>query len=261
MIDKNITPYQDVNEVISVVSEGVVSIFGDKLVGIYLFGSLSYGDFNPDSSDIDFVSIVKEKVTQEELTKLKKMHIELEKLFPKWADRLESSYTPQYLLTEVLPPKEPRPYYGAQTFYDEAPYGNEWIINNYLLYNHGIRILGSDFKELVKPINMRDVQEASAKDLFKEWEPKLRETEWLEDSHNQCYLVLNLCRILNTVINAQVLSKKKSAAWVKQAYPHWQELIEKAESWKYGVDMGRNEETLQFLQFVIETVDQTQNEQ
>ena len=73
---------------------------------------------------------------------IKKLHKDTGKCFQKWRDRLECSYTPIEMLKNILPPTEPRPYFGGGFFYAEAPYGNEWIINNYLLYEHGIAVIG-----------------------------------------------------------------------------------------------------------------------
>src|SRR5215469_10085390 len=37
-------------------------LLGENLVGVYLHGSLAMGSFNPDSSDIDFLVVAKEKL-------------------------------------------------------------------------------------------------------------------------------------------------------------------------------------------------------
>ena len=251
MINVEPTSYKDINQVITYLAEGISEILQENLIGIYLFGSLTYGDFNNKRSDIDLTVILKNSATKPQLVKLEELHKEAENKYPKWKKRIENSYTPQNMLSSLVPPGA-RPYYGEGVLYSESHYGNEWIINLYLLYNHGIAILGPKCSELLQPIKIKDVQEACIKDLFKEWEPKLREQEWLDNSHCQSYLVLNLCRILNTVINATVLSKKKSATWVKEKYPHqWKELIQTAEDWHYGIEMKQKKEALEFLQFVI----------
>ena len=43
---KHATTYQDINDVLEFLTEGVERIFGDGLVRFYLTGSLSYGDFD-----------------------------------------------------------------------------------------------------------------------------------------------------------------------------------------------------------------------
>ncbi len=253
MISSNPTSHEDVNQVVAYLAQGISDILDQNLVGIYLFGSLTYGDFNDEGSDIDLVAILKNPASEAEIEKLKELHNQVENKYPKWAKRMESSYTPQQMLPSVMPPGA-RPYYGEGVFYAEAPYGNEWIINLFLLYNHGIAVVGPGFSQLVKPVKIEDVQQACVRDLFKEWEPKLREPEWLDNPHYQSYLVMNLCRILNTVLTATARSKKKSAAWVKQEYPGWKELIQTAEEWHYGLEMKQKEKTLEFLKFVIEKV-------
>ena len=56
-----VTPYQDVNNVLLSMAQGIERILGNNLLGLYLCGSLSYGDFNPESSDIDLVAMATEK--------------------------------------------------------------------------------------------------------------------------------------------------------------------------------------------------------
>jgi predicted nucleotidyltransferase len=252
-----VTPYQDVNIVLCSMAQGIERILGNDLRGLYLCGSLSYGDFNPQSSDIDLVAILNRPASANELEPIRELHsIEAQK-YPKWAKRLECSYTPIEMLSNILPPREPRPYYGEGVLYPAALYGNEWIINLYLQYNHGITLLGPEFTTLVAPIDILEVQKASIRDLFKEWQPKLADPGWLDNSHYQSYLVLNLCRILYTVMNRSTGSKKVSAAWAKDQYPEWSTLVQAAEDWHYGTEMTLRAEALAFLKFVIKQIGET----
>jgi RimJ/RimL family protein N-acetyltransferase/predicted nucleotidyltransferase len=254
----SITPYQDVNDVLFKISNDMKDILDDNLIGLYLCGSLTYGDFNPDSSDIDLVAIINQPLSQHELERIKQLHEKIGNNYQKWADRLECSYTPAYMLKNILPPKEPRAYYGGGIFYEEAPYGNEWIINNYLLYEYGIPLIGPDFKTLTPPIDIVEVQKASIRDLFQEWEPKITDLEWLNNSHYQSYLIMNLCRILYTVMCGAAGTKKVSAEWVKNQFgPPWSNLIAVAENWEYGKKMALRNETIDFIKFTIDTIKHT----
>jgi predicted nucleotidyltransferase len=123
--DRNITPYQEINEILLLISNGIKYILSENFVGLYLFGSLTYGDFNLDSSDIDLVAISIKPLNHYEIEKLKQLHKQVEQYNQKWKNRLECSYTPIDMLKNILPPKEPRPYYNDAIFYEEAPYGNE----------------------------------------------------------------------------------------------------------------------------------------
>jgi hypothetical protein len=99
-----------------------------------------------------------------------------------------------------------------------------------------------------------DVQKASIRDLRKEWEPKITDASYLDDSHQQSYVVLNLCRILYIVIRGDAVSKKIAASWAKKEFPQWETLIETADSWYYGVKMERQKEVIEFIKFVIARV-------
>lgn len=248
---KKFTECPEINRIITELTEGMKAIFADRLVGIYLFGSLTYGDFKPERSDIDFMTVIQNPATLAEIKQTNELHKKIEAAYPKWQNKIENSLTPVSMLQNILPPKDPRPYYGEGVMYEAAPYGNEWIINMYLTREYGITLFGKSFKELVPSIDIREVQKASKRDLFQEWEPKLKDPEYLANDHNRSYVVLNLCRILHTVLNAKVSSKKTAAKWVKSKYPEWTELIERAEGWKYGDKMEMLEESREFIKFAV----------
>jgi len=252
-MQSHITLYPKIDIVLKDISQSIINLLKDKLVGIYLFGSLSYGDFDPGRSDIDLLTLVNTQLNKQEIDKCLKLHLEIEEEYSQWLHRIENSFTPVSMLNNIQPPNDPRPYYNDGEIW-QAQYGNEWIINLYLLDKHGITLFGKDIHKLIKNVDITDVQKACIKDLYKEWEPKLREPEWLENSHYQSYLVLNLCRILYTVFRADVCSKKVSADWVKTQYPQWANLINTAQNWHYGIQMLMQKETLEFLRFVISEV-------
>jgi hypothetical protein len=253
----DVTPYPAINTVLTEWAEGLKRLLGEKTVGLYLSGSLAYGDFVPDRSDIDVQAVVRRRITEDELRWVEQLHKETEPRYPEWADRIECSYVPLELMHELTPPATPRPWWGFGTLYAAAPAGNEWIINHYFLSKHGIALAGPDFSELVPPIDMHSVRQASARDLFQEWVPKIDDGAWLSDSHYQSYLVLNLCRILHTVIHGQPGSKKVAGQWAKAKYPRWKNLIEEAERWAYGDEMKRQADAVAFLRFAVERVNET----
>ncbi len=252
-----ITPYQDINESLLFISSRLQKILSEKLIGLYLFGSLSYGDFNPNSSDIDLIVIIQQPLNHTELKSVKQLHRQFKKRNSKWRDRTECSYTPIEMFKNNLPPKEPRPYCGGGIFYDAAPYGNEWIINNYLLYQHGISLIGPDIKKLIHPIEIVAVQKACIRDLFQEWEVKIDDFEWLDNSHYQSYLIMNLCRILYTVFCGIAGTKKEAADWVKNEFGEpWLNLIDAALCWEYGKEMVFRKEANDFIKFAIYKIKQ-----
>ena len=254
---KDATAYPAINTMLTEWAEGVKRLLGENSVGLYLSGSLAYGDFVPERSDIDLQAVVRSPLTQEELKSVEQLHREIEGRCPQWADKIECTYVPLELMRELRPPARPRPWWGFGTLYAEAPAGNEWIINHYLLSRHGIALEGPDFNELIPRIDIQKVRQASARDLFQEWIPKIDNAAWLSNSHNQSYLVLNLCRILHTVIQGEPRSKRVAGLWAKAAYPQWENLIEEAEKWAYGDEMKRQADVMAFLHFAVDRVNET----
>jgi hypothetical protein len=254
---KDVTPYPAINTVLTEWAEGLQRLLGKKIVGLYLSGSLAYGDFARERSDIDLQAVVRSPLTEDELRAVEQLHQEIERTCPEWAERIECSYVPLELMRELTPPATSRPWWGFGNLYADAPAGNEWIINHYLLSKHGIALEGPDFNQLIPPIDIRSVRQASARDLFQEWVPKIVDSAWLSNSHYQSYLVLNLCRILHTVIHGHPGSKTVAAQWAKATYPLWKSLIEEAERWRYGDAMKREDDAVAFLRFAVERVNET----
>lgn len=248
------TKNNEINHILNDLLVEIKLILEKNLIGMYLFGSLIYGNFKENSSDIDLVCILQRHLIKNEVESIKIIHEKISKKYMKWKERVECSYTPIHMLLEIAPPSEPRPYYGGGIFYESADYGYEWIINNYLLSTNSLPLFGPRFDSLIKPIKIIDVQKACLNDLFKEWEPKLSEPIWLENSHYQSYIILNLCRILYTIFCAKTGSKMVSSKWVKNKYPQWKSLITSAQEWEYGKSMLFKEQSINFIKFTIEEV-------
>ena len=251
---RNLTAYGDINALLADWVRGMKHILGDKVIGLYLAGSLACGDFVIDRSDIDLQAVVANPLREDELHSIEQLHRRIDKRYPEWANRTECSYVPLDLMREANPPTTPRPWWGFDTMYPAASAGNEWTINHYLLAKHGISLEGPDFHTLIPPIDIQDVRRASARDLLAEWAPKIDDFSWLSNSHYQSYLVLNLCRILHTAIGGEAGSKKVAGRWVKMTYPGWKDLIEEAERWGYGDLMTRQNDVVAFIRFAIERV-------
>jgi predicted nucleotidyltransferase len=222
----------------------------DNIIGIYLFGSLAYGGFSEKTSDIDLVVITRTLLDKIEIENIKNIHKRLNEINIKWAKRLEVSYTPINMLNEKDIPIIPRPYYN-EVFYDEATYGNEWLINNYLLYYYGKTVYGPEFKTLIKySINIDEIIKSCVDDFYKEWKPKINDDEWLSNSHYQAYIILNICRIIYTIFNSGLENKQNSTKWVKGRYKEWITLIEEAEEWDYLKTMNKQKEIKEFIKYM-----------
>jgi len=230
----------------------------NNIIGIYLFGSLAYGGFDKDRSDIDIAVITKELIKKLNIDTIKNIHKEMENINPKWSKRFEASYTSVEMLKENEPPKEPRPYYG-KILHEEAKCEYEWLINNYLLYNYGITIYGPEFKVLMKePIKIKDVQEACRKDFYERWLPSINEHELFsnpEYSIYQSFVVLNTCRIIYTLYKSELTNKQKACEWVEENYNEWTILINEALNWRHGEVINKESEIKEFIGFAKKIIE------
>ena len=253
------TPHDDVNKVLDTLAKGLTRILGKNLIGLYLTGSLTYGDFDHNSSDIDFLTVMDNTLSEKQLQGVEKLHKDIGDRYPLWKKRIEGSYITKKMLTNREPPKESRIYINAGKIWTLV-YGNEWLINLHALYTSGITLAGSDIKNLIKPVDINAVRAASKNNLLGEWQPKLNDPFQFNEpdydsNHLQAYAILTMCRILYTEFQDQIVSKKVASAWVKKTYGHpWDKLIEKAENWKHGMEMNSERKTKAFIQFVIDKV-------
>ena len=75
MNNKNVTPYPHVNEFLGDYIKEIIALLGDNIIGIYLFGSLSYDDFNPRRSDIDLSVVLRKPLLAEEGEQVNNLHL------------------------------------------------------------------------------------------------------------------------------------------------------------------------------------------
>jgi hypothetical protein len=255
---KTLTSYDDINSVLEQLSLGLKKILDGQLVGLYLTGSLSYGDFNYGSSDIDFLAVLNKKLSKDQLDYIKDMHAQIGNNIPYWAKRLEGSYITQEFLKRKQTPTEARPYVNAGKV-NVFPFGNEWIINLNTLHDYSVAIIGPDPKIIFPKVTSGELKEASIKDLVDEWLPKISDPNAFnnpdyESAHLKVYAVLTMCRILHRCKNNSFATKKSASDWVKKNYSQWKNLVEKAENWQHGKGYVSDEKVKDFIQFTCSEV-------
>ena len=80
----DVTQYSNVNELIDQLLLRMKSILGEKLVGLYLEGSLIIGDFDPNISDIDLVAALSADIDDRKFEELQKMHQDFATAHQEW---------------------------------------------------------------------------------------------------------------------------------------------------------------------------------
>ncbi len=81
---RNLTHRPDVNDILATLASEPQKILGNQLIGLYLTGSLTYGDFDPGSSDIDFLAILDRALSDRQRSRIEKLHSIMADDYPKW---------------------------------------------------------------------------------------------------------------------------------------------------------------------------------
>ena len=100
----------------------------------------------------------------------------------------------------------------------------------WILRERGVTLFGPSPQETIDPVTKEDLQEEAKRALreYVEWAPEPtrlgRMSRW-----KQPYLVLTLCRILNTIETGRVASKRDAAEWARgNLDARWRPLIDRA---------------------------------
>ncbi len=248
----NPTPYDEVNALLLLLLTRVQAILREKLVGCYLYGSLSLGDFDPESSDIDFLIVTTENLTGNVLEELRSMHADIAASGLPYARRLEGSYIQRVALRRYDPRNASHPTLGIDWDFHVGQHGSNWIIERYIVREHGVIVWGPSPKTLIDPVPMQAIKAAVCETIRTFWTAQLAGSEWLRPREYQAFAILTMCRALYTLQQGVVASKPAAAAWACQAIDaKWRPTVERALIWRTQHIKDDLSETLDFLRFAI----------
>lgn len=247
------TAYPEINAMLDDLSARLQALLGDQLVALYLHGSLAYGDFNPDTSDIDFLAVTVTPLSAEQVGALRVMHQQLAAQGYRWIVRLEGSYIPQDHLRHYNPALTIHPALRMDGSFDMDHHGQDWIIQRYLIRERAVPLFGIPASELIDPVLPDALRQAALATLYEWWRPQLTESFRLTTGEYQAYGVLTMCRILYTLQLGHVVSKPVAARWaLENVDPRWHPLIEAALYWCPDGPEPGFQATLAFIQHVVD---------
>ena len=246
------TPFTVVNDILLNLLAQVQVILGEQFVGMYLYGSLALGDFDPLRSDIDFLVVTRRALEEKDLLALQAMHRALGAADSKWALELEGSYIPLVSLRRYNPGDTHHPHIdrGSSGLAIEQ-HDTDWVVQRHTLRRCGVVLSGPPLESLIDPISPDELRQA-VRGLLWWWELQLADTHRIQQSDYQAYAVLSMCRILYTLTCGDVLSKPAALRWaLSNLEERWTSLIECAAAWQPGQSMNRLDETLAFIRFTL----------
>ena len=223
------TAYSDLNEVLRELVSSVQSILGENFCGAYLQGSFAVGDAD-EHSDVDFIVVTNDELSDEQRAALQAVHQRLYASDTPWAQHLEGSYVPKERFRRLDPSRAPYVHLdNGATEFELDNHCNTAVVRS-TVREHGVVLAGPDPKSLIDPVSpaelRREVQEAIVE--FAEWAPGATRAGGMS-RWKQPYLVINLCRMLQTLETGAVASKREGAEWALRALnPEWADLIQRA---------------------------------
>ncbi len=249
------TPYPDVNAALDELFRGARRILGGHLVGIYLFGSLATGDFDPNSSDLDILVVPDEALADEEFAALAAMHARFAASDSPWATEIEVSYIPRDALRRYDPAHKlyPRIDRGSGNLSLQA-HDIDWVIQRHVLREHGVALAGPDLRSLIDPVTADDLRHATAGLMRVWWGPMGDDPARLYRRGYQAYSALTMCRVLYTLRFGVIVSKPVAARWARaELGARFAGLLDRALEWRkdqqepLGDDVSQTQELIRYM--------------
>jgi len=251
------TFYDDIDELLKDLRHRMQQILDEKLLGLYLYGSLVSGDFVMEISDIDLLAVTSSVIDNSEFEKLQRMHSEFTTDNPNWSNRIEIQYVSINALetfkTQTSKIANISP--GEPFHFIEA--GKDWLMNWYFVQEYGVTLFGPAPTTFIEPIAKEEYLEAVREQgqSYGEW------IKHKQKRNDQSYVILTLCRALYTLENGEQVSKKQAALWAQKHLPQWASLIQNALAWR-AASFSKEEvnheatmpETTRFIRFAIRQI-------
>jgi len=217
------------NEILVAIRTEYQHLLGENLVGIYVHGSVAFGCFHPQRSDIDFIVIVRQPLEMDRKKALIRTLLKLEPQLPAKGAEM-SAVLEAYARHFVHPCPFELHYSKTHT---------EWAQRN--LNDYCARMNGTDpdlaahftvIRTVGKVLCGKKVEEVFGEVSSADYLSSLRYdiADVMGEIHqNPVYFVLNLCRIAAYLAEGKVLSKKAGGEWGIEHLPaEYHELIVQA---------------------------------
>ncbi len=220
----------DASSIVGVVRDAIVDAIGASLVGLYVYGSIATGDFEPLVSDIDLVTVLRDAPDEALVRRLDRMHEDLVRAVPEWRDRIEVDYVSAAGLARCRthPTTIIRISPGEPLHLIEA--ARDFLLDWYPARRDGISLEGPPFNSIVPPI-----PEAEYLGEVRTYLAGFRNR--LDDDASpgsQAYAILTMCRGVAALRWGERLSKREAGARIQREFPRWSELIDRALQWRDG---------------------------
>lgn len=254
---------EDVRRFLEIYTELLLEVLPpERIHGIYLYGSVALGAFDPDTSDIDFITVINGRIGKktEELLNL----VHLRSNAHRYGPRMDGCYLTNDQIGKLNNELKQYP------FFADGKLGHGHYDINYItwwmLQSRGIVVYGEPITTLNLDVKWNDVQKTLNYNVNTYWNEKLERDmcffydEWIE------FGVTTLCRILLSLEYRNIFSKKEAVTKARALLPvlYHPILLEglrirtnpESESY-YHSKAVRREDMKRFVAFVISYCNET----
>jgi len=201
----------DYNSLLKQISEQYQNMLGKNMVGIYVHGSIAFGCFNWERSDIDFLVVINEPITKQTKIKLLKVLTDLSEHAP--PKGFEMSVVLRKYCADFIYPT-PYELHFSNDYLDECDdelkVDPDLAAHFMVITKVGIVLYGEEISTVFGVVPEADYLDSIIKDV----------ENAKEDIVNYpVYIILNLCRVLAFIKEGLVLSKMQGGQWAMVNFP------------------------------------------
>ncbi len=252
------TSYHDINSLLGELLARMQLALGPRLVGLYLYGSLVWGDFDRGSSDIDLLAATSSLIDEAEFARLNLMQDELSGQYKDWEGRIEIAYVSLNSLRNFKTQSSPLAIISPGEPFHLKEAGRDWLINWYAVQEKGVPLYGPPPEEIIEPVSKQEFIQAVHEQAL-EWRKSILKARYWRPG--QDYAILTMCRALFAHTKGEQATKLQAARWVQEQLPQWAELVENALLWReqYRKKLPDHAftypQTEEFVNFIIDYLD------
>jgi len=219
---------------------------------MYLYGSLASGDFDPESSDIDFAIATTDDLDGATIDRLKAMHNAVKANGGQWARHLEGCYISLAKLCKYTPDQSV-PHLNEHGF-EVRTLGPDWVFQRQVIRGHRMIVAGPDPRKLIDAVSKENIQRAVHDVLVNYWSKSIEDPSWLKQKKYQAFAVLTMCRALYAFKLGEIVSKPEAANWAAENHATWAPLIRRSLTERASRDESDYSQALDFIKFTINYV-------
>lgn len=235
------------------------------LDAFYIYGSISLGAFTDGLSDIDFIAVLKKKLTATDIATLKLVHQEIQKHYPKMS--LDGIYAMKEDL-ESLKYEDTCPVFREGELQGFTKF-NKDSIDAFQLKKYGIVIKEPDLDSLNYTVDWKALLSGMHENLNTYWQDWKRSCEKFPSIR---YLglffslrliewgVLGVSRLYYTFMERDIISKMGAGEFALRTVPErWHKIINESMRLRnrnpkslYTSRIARRKDALQYMDFIIQ---------